>query len=54
MSDERPVTGHERIDAALASVDLTGDADTHHEQLARALETVQQVLTEAQQPQPRR
>ena len=50
-----PVTGHPAIDAALASLSLGDDVDTHHDALAAVLDTVQQALnTTSQPPLPRR
>ena len=42
--DAPPVTGHHDIDRALASLDLSGDVDTHPAQLSAALDAVQQAL----------
>ena len=38
------MTGHHDIDRALASLDLSGDVDTHPAQLSAALDAVQQAL----------
>ncbi|MFP5416277.1 MAG: hypothetical protein ACLGHZ_05295 [Actinomycetes bacterium] len=50
-----PVTGHEGIDAALASLHLGPDVNVHHDELAAALDAVQQALNLASRsPLPRR
>lgn len=50
-----PVTGHAGIDAALASLHLGPDVLVHHDELAAALDAVQQALNLASQsPLPRR
>ena len=41
---EPPATGVPQIDAALAAVRLDGPVDGHHQQLAAAVEVLQQVL----------
>ena len=41
---EPPTTGVPQIDAALAAVRLDGPVDGHHQQLAAAVEVLQQVL----------
>lgn len=45
-----PVTGHPAIDAALASLSLGEDVNTHHDELAAALDVVQQALNPSDQP----
>ncbi len=41
-----PVTGHEEIDLALASLELGDDVHSHHDQIAAVLEVLQTALHE--------
>lgn len=45
-----PVTGHPAIDAALAEFTLGEDVHTHHDEIASALDVVQQALNPTQHP----
>lgn len=51
--DAPPVTGHPRVDAALAELDLSGPVEQHADEIQRVHQVLQDVLNPSPQPSGR-